>query len=36
MSDFNMDQLVDLVMFYGIKILMALAIYIIGKGLLVL
>ena len=31
MSDFNMDQLVDLVMFYGIKILMALAIYIIGK-----
>jgi small conductance mechanosensitive channel len=31
MSDFNMDQLLELVMFYGIKILMALAIYIIGK-----
>ena len=31
MSDFNMDQLLELVMFYGIKIIMALAIYIIGK-----
>ena len=31
MSDFNMDQLIDLAMFYGIKVIMALAIYIIGK-----
>ena len=31
MSDFNMEQLLDLAVVYGIKILIALAIYIVGK-----
>lgn len=31
MSEFNMDQLLDLAVIYGVKILMALAIYVVGK-----
>ena len=34
MSEFNIDQLLDLAVVYGIKIIMALAIYIIGKWII--